>query len=71
MKIARLARLAAVDPFRLSMAGSAHATCGNLSNGEGEGDEASALVTYATLDVMLHDTNRTGFSLPQGFDRNI
>ena len=38
----------------------------NLFNSEGDITSDAIYVTYATLDDMLNDTNRTGFSVPDG-----
>jgi len=56
-----------------SVTAPAFATYWSLFNAEGESSASAVYVTYATLDDMLHDTNRVSFGVPDGvgFGHNI
>ena len=43
----------------------------NLFNAEGESAADAVFITYATLNDMLNDTNRTGSGVPDGFGAGV
>lgn len=62
-----------MSPCIMILAPSVHAAAvyWNLFNAEGESAADAVYVTYATLNDMLNDTNRTGSGVPDGFGAGV